>query len=184
MKWLKKSFFGFFIGVFLITPLDWVQTHFGIVEYHFPYFFKLAWWTPLAYGLVFLWMALFFPFLEELLTATFTFKRRTLFIEVLAIIVAFFGPVLTQEYPYLIVFILAIYVLFRLGFFHAKWDWLFFVIGALLGPTVEVLLINYDLYHFTDPNFMGIPYWLPLEWGIVAMSGRRIADVLELPRKK
>jgi len=163
----------------LLAPLIAFQVRSEIIEFHSPVFFKLAWWCPLIYAVIFVTMAFLFPFLEEILTATFTFKRRTIVFEFMAIVFAFIGPIFTQRYPYLIVFILAIYVIFRLGFIYAKWDWFFFLIGALLGTSVEALLIGIDLYHYNDPGFVGIPYWLPLSWGIVTMSGRRIADVIE-----
>ncbi|MFO1518931.1 MAG: hypothetical protein U1F57_04600 [bacterium] len=179
MRGLKKSVFGFFIGVVLLTPLDILQVHYRILEYPTPKFFQIAWWVPLAFGLSFLTIVWLFPYLEETLTATFTFKHRFIFLEFIAIILTFMGPIVTQSYPLLIVFLFSIYVLIRLGFFHAKWDWLFFLIGALVATTVEIGLTSFDLYHFTDPDFWGIPYWLPLEWGIAAMSGRRIAYVVE-----
>jgi hypothetical protein len=179
MHWIKKIFYAFTVGAILLSPLGWLQVRFQYVEYQNPVFLKMAWWVPLAYGLVFVAMVILFPPLEEVLTATFTFKHRYVFLEFIPICFAFLGPAFTQEYPYLMVLILAIYVLCRLGFFHAKWDWLFFLIGALLGPTIEILLISANLYHFSSPDFMGTPYALPLIWGIVTMSGRRIVNVLE-----
>ncbi len=167
------------MGLLVITPLTWLQVHFQICEYHHPDFFELAWWAPASYAFVFILMTLAFPPLERILTATFAFNPWTLLIEFAGILMAFLGPIFTKEYPSLMGFILSLYVLFRLGFFHAKWDWLFFLLGATVGPTMQILLISMDWYHFTDPDFLGIPYWLPLLCGIVAMAGRRIADVIE-----
>ncbi len=176
---LKKILYSGFLGFLVLTPLTWLQVHFQICEYRNPSFWGLPWWAPASYSFVFILMTLSFPPLERILTATFDFKVWTLLLEFAGIVVAFMGPILTKDFPYLIVFILSLYVLFRLGFFHAKWDWLFFLIGALVGPTMQIFLISFDLYHFTDPDFLGIPYWLPLLCGIVAMAGRRLANVIE-----
>src|SRR4029453_5829422 len=176
---LKKILYGSLIGIVLLTPLIWLQVHYKVQEFTQPRFLGLPVWAPLGYAVIFIAMALVFPPLEELLTATFTFKHRYIFMEFLPIYAAFLGPIFTREYPYLIVFLLAIYVVARLGFFHAKWDWLFFLIGALIGPTVEALLVGANLYHFENPDFLGLPYWLCLEWGMVTMSGRRIVNVVE-----
>lgn len=175
---LKKIFYSALVGLLVITPLTWLQVYFHICEYHRPDFWGLAWWAPASYAFVFVLMTLTFPPLERILTATFAFSPWTLLLEFAGILVAFLGPIFTKQYPYLMVFILSLYVLFRLGFFHAKWDWLFFLLGATVGPTLQIFLISFDLYHFTDPDFLGIPYWLPLLCGIVAMAGRRVADVI------
>ncbi len=179
IKFLKKIFYSGLTGAVFLTPLSFLQAHFGIIEFTHPSFLGLAAWVPGMFALIFVGMTLFFPLLEKTLTATFQFKKRNIFIEFLAILIAFTGPVFTQNYPNLLVLILGIYVLFRLGFFYAKWDWLFFLLGALIGPTVEIFLMNTDAYHFANTDFLGIPNWLPLLWGIVAMSGRRMADVIE-----
>lgn len=175
----KKIIYSALLGFILLTPLTWLQVHFQICEYKNPNFFELAWWAPASYSFVFVLMTLCFPPLERMLTATFAFKAWSLLLEFTGILVAFMGPIFTKEYPYLMVFILSLYVLFRLGFFHAKWDWLFFLLGATIGPTLQIFLISFDWYHFTDPDFLGIPYWLPLLCGIVSMAGRRVADVIE-----
>lgn len=176
--WFKKIIHGWLIGVIILMPLHWLQIHFQIADYSNPTFLKIAWWAPLVYGTLFLLMMLIFPVLEDFLTATFTFQRKTITIELLALLFAFIVPIATQDYPYFSVLILAIYVLARLGFFHAKWDWLFFIIGALIGPTVQILLISEDLYHYNNPDFVGIPYWLPVHCGIVAMAGRRFSHLV------
>jgi|GEM_PF-1997433 len=179
MRWLRQILYAGLVGIVILTPLIWLQVHYKILEFTRPYFLGLPWWSPFGYALIFIAMALVFPFLEEVLTATFTFKHRYIFMEFLPIYAAFLGPIFTRDFPYLIVFPLAIYVVARLGFFHAKWDWLFFLMGALIGPTVEALLVGANFYHFENPDFMGLPYWLTLQWGIVTMSGRRIVNVVE-----
>ncbi len=176
--------YGGLIGVILFTPLEILQVHFGLIEFKSPLFLGIPWWVPLLDGLLFALIALLFPVLEGVLTATFQFKHRYVFLEVLAIILAFVLPALCQDYPNLSVLIFAIYLVFRLGFFHAKWDWFFVLLGVLLIPTVEIFLISLGLYHFTDSSILDLPNWLPLEWGIVCLAGRRVADVIDLEVKR
>ncbi len=178
-KTLFKILGSSLLGAFFLTPLIALQASLGLVEFSRPVFFQIDWWVPLLLAWVSVLMTFTFPWLEEFLTATFTFKHRFIFAEFFAIAAAFIGISVTQAYPYLMVFILSIYVLFRLGFFHAKWDWLFFLMGALIFPTFEMMLISMGLYHFSDADFLGIPYWLPLEWGVVSLATRRISHVIE-----
>ncbi|MBL7685819.1 MAG: hypothetical protein JNK65_07305 [Deltaproteobacteria bacterium] len=179
MQWTKKIIYGFLIGVLLFTPLGWWQARHQLLEFSHPYFLQIPLWVPFAYGLCFLFVIFLFPFLEKILTATFTFDHRFIFWEFIIIILVMMMPVFTESYPFLILFIFSIYIVARFGFFHAKWDWLFFLIGALLATTVEMMLTSFNLYHYSDPDFWELPFWVPFQWGIIAMSCRRIAYVVE-----
>ncbi len=182
--YIKKILTGFFGGILLFIPFLHFDAQFEIIQYSNASYFNLPLWIFFFYGTLSVLMVYFFPKLENYLTATFYFKRYLIFIEYLAIAFAFLIPIFFRSNSLLIFSFLGIYTLLRLGFFHAKWDWLFFVLGALLGPTFELFLSNFDLVRYPDPDFWGIPYWLPVQWGILAMSGRRFADVLDYLFKK
>ncbi len=175
----QKILLGFLGGVLLFIPFLHFSVQFEIVQYSNARFFGLPLWIYFFYGTLSALMTFFFPKLENYLTATFVFKRYYIFLEYFAIGFAFLIPLFFRSNSLIIFSLLGIYTIFRLGFFHAKWDWLFFVLGALLGPTFELLLSNFDLLRYPDPDFWGIPYWLPVQWGIIAMSGRRFADVID-----
>ena len=69
-------------------------------------------------------------------------------------------------------------VLYAIGnrFWHKKHDYVFFVIGAILGPMAEVVCIYFRVWSYSNPTFLGIPLWLPFAWGIAALMITRIAE--------
>ncbi len=179
MQKFKKIIISFLVGILLLSPLVFFQVQFGLLEFRSTFLLRQPLWYLIALGFLFVLMDLVFPPLEKILTATFSFKFRWVFLEILPLILAYGGSLSTPVYPHLLFFILAIYIVARLSFFHAKWDWLFFLLGALFFPTLEILGSSLQLLQYSDADFLGIPYWLPLQWGVLALSGRRFIDVIE-----
>jgi hypothetical protein len=99
-------------------------------------------------------------------------------LEYLLISVFYLAVFFFRQYPYLLLLGLLFVVLVRLIFFHEAFDWLFFIFGACLGPTLEIFLTNLGLYHFNEPDFLGMPFWLPVFWGNVALAIRRVGWIL------
>ncbi|MBF0491345.1 MAG: hypothetical protein HQM15_01005 [Deltaproteobacteria bacterium] len=179
MRKLKKIIISFIVGILLLSPLVFFQVKYGLLEFKSIFFLRQPLWYSVSLGLLLVLMDLVFPPLEKFLTATFSFKYRWVFLEILPLILAYGGSLSTLIYPHLLFFILSIYVVVRLAFFHAKWDWLFFLLGALFFPTLEIMGSSFHLLQYSDADFLGIPYWLPLQWGVLALSARRFIDVIE-----
>ena len=179
MSKLKKLILSFTLGILLLSPLVFFQVKYGLLEFKSMFFLKQPLWFLFSLGIIFVIMDFIFPPLEKLLTATFSFKHRWVFLEILPLVLAFIGALSTFVYPYLIFFILSLYTVIRLSFFHAKWDWLFFLLGALFFTTLEILATSFNLLRYADPDFLGIPYWLPLQCGVLTLSARRFIDVIE-----
>ena len=55
-----------------------------------------------------------------------------------------------------------------------------FVAGALLGPIMEAVVIRTGAWQYAHPTAFGIPVWLPLLWGLTALSLVRISRWLAL----
>ncbi len=66
--------------------------------------------------------------------------------------------------------------LFGIFLWHKKHDILFFIIGAIVGPIAEIICIQFGVWQYSNPSFLGIPIWLPFAWGLAVMLIKRIAE--------
>lgn len=44
-----------------------------------------------------------------------------------------------------------------------------YIIVAILGPAAEIAAIKAGAWSYSNPDFLGIPYWLPFIWGEAAI---------------
>jgi len=51
-----------------------------------------------------------------------------------------------------------------------------FCIGAILGPSMEVIAIRGGAWQYAHPSFFGIPLWLPFLWGLTAFAMQKITQ--------
>lgn len=61
-------------------------------------------------------------------------------------------------------------------FWHKKHDLYFLVAGAVIGPVGEIVCIHFGAWNYANPDFLGIPMWLPLTWGLFTMLIKRVAE--------
>ena len=55
------------------------------------------------------------------------------------------------------------------GLVNYSTDWLMirgFIFCALTGSFAEMICIHFGVWRYNDPQFFGVPLWLPLLWGI------------------
>ena len=50
-----------------------------------------------------------------------------------------------------------------------------YIVGFILGPTLEMIVIRSGTWQYTLPTFGGIPLWLPLLWGLTTAIVVQIA---------
>jgi hypothetical protein len=53
-------------------------------------------------------------------------------------------------------------------------DWAYAVIAGIAGPAVEAALTGAGAFDYADPDFAGIPVWLPLLWANGGLFIRRL----------
>lgn len=75
----------------------------------------------------------------------------------------------------LLTIILSFLSIVMLVMWNAKENVKLFIICGLLGATVEALAVNSGAWHYTIPDAFGVPYWLPLLWGIAGVFIRKLA---------
>lgn len=54
-----------------------------------------------------------------------------------------------------------------------------FLFAALLGPMAEMLCVQAGAWRYTNPQFFGIPVWLPFLWGLFGMAVYELSIVLQ-----
>jgi hypothetical protein len=180
---LKKIFFVFLMGALTFTPWDILFSHFEILDFKSPStVMGIAWWVPLAFGASTVLTFLLFTVMDRLFRVQVIYNPSHLAYEYLLITGFYLAILFFRQYPYLLSIGLLFIVLVRLILFHGPLDYVYFLFGACMGPTVELILTSFHLYLFTEPDFLGMPYWLPVFWGNVALAMRRVCWILEPPQ--
>ena len=175
---LRKTLLAFCLGALTFTPWEILMARLEIVQFAKPDFVGIAWWTPVAYGVATSLAILLFLTLDRLLHAHIHYQGGKLVLEYLLLALVYTLILLFRSSPYLLSLGLLLLMVLRLIFFHQPWDVLVFLIGACVGPTLELVQTNLNLYFFTETDFLGMPYWLPLLWGTVALAVRRLGWIL------
>lgn len=147
----------FLIGAVVGTLLDGLSTWQGIAYYPAPFLFQTAWWVPFLFGSAILligWShAKLHPFTEQL--------RFRFFVSLLFLLGAFGTAIFfkVDSISKSIVALLLYFLSWGLAD-RTKFSFLLATFTALIGCATESLLGLLGLYHYTHPDFFGIPYWL------------------------
>lgn len=178
---LRKSLLAFCLGALTFTPWEILMARLEIVQYARPEFMGISWWSPVGFGVGTAFAILLFVTLDRMLHFQIDYQGGKLVLEYLVLALVYTLILLFRGSPYLLALGLLLLMVLRLIFFHQPWDVLTFLIGACIGPTLELVLTNLNLYFFTEPDFLGMPYWLPLLWGAVALALRRLSWIISPP---
>lgn len=87
------------------------------------------------------------------------------------IVVTFYTNNLTTTALLLMIFVLS------WKFLDEK-DKYVFVVGAIIGPVIEIIAIYFGVWRYANPTLLGIPMWLPVLYGIASIFIERIARKL------
>lgn len=102
-----------------------------------------------------------------------TIPSTVYWIATLAVVVTTYAtPVVTLG---LLVVIAGLY-LYRL---REKHYYLIFLVTSVGGPIGEMIAIYMGVWEYTLPHFNGIPYWLPVVWGMAGVSAVKIGEKLK-----
>ncbi len=181
LSWSKKVMVALLLGVVVFTPWEILMAGLRIIEFTRVDFLRIAWWVPGAFALVSLLGFLLFNWVDHLLKVHPVYSPNALVFEYLLLSSIYLAIFFFRPYPYLLSLGLLGILLGRLVFFSVPFDYLYFLFGACLGSTVELVLTSLNLYLFSEPDFFGMPYWLPIFWGNAALALRRVAWILNFP---
>lgn len=82
------------------------------------------------------------------------------------------------KYPFYLFILLLIVSVLCFAFFKKANEYYYFVVAAIAGPIGEAIVSKSGLWSYAGDTVFGIPYWLPLAWGITAVAIKRYLDNL------
>ena len=80
-----------------------------------------------------------------------------------------FFVVLSQKEPLTLSLGLSVWSIGLLWIMENKKNIYFYLMMAVLGPLAEIVCVYMGVWSFYNPDFLGIPYWLPFFWGIIGL---------------
>jgi hypothetical protein len=166
----------FCLGALLGTLLDGIHVYGDVESYPDPLFGRWAWFVPLEFGLAGALAGALIPALERLAGPPRP-PRWPLGVrvaELCVIVAAYLSTVVLDEAPVLLTAGLIALVAIRLTFRPVAGDWLYALIGAVIGPVVEATISTLGAFDYADPDVAGIPMWLPALWANGGIFIRRL----------
>jgi hypothetical protein len=180
----RRLAFCFALGACLGTLLDGIHAYGDVLDYPDPAFGRWAWFVPLEFGLVGVGAGLAVPRLERLGGAPsgigWTVRRRVLELFLFA---GLYVSTTLVAGPGAVTLAIALagVAAARLARREAPGDWIYVLIAAVLGPSAEAVISALGAFAYNDPDFAGIPVWLPSLWANGGLLIRRLIRPIVLP---
>lgn len=90
---------------------------------------------------------------------------------------------LLWKQPVLLTSILIVLAAVYFLFYRRGDDLMWFVGAAILGPIGEAVVSASGLWTYHGQTIFGVPYWLPLAWGLTTVVFRKILALLNRVNK-
>ncbi len=87
-------------------------------------------------------------------------------------------------YPFYLLLLLVVISAILLVIYNNKEDLYLFIFCATWGALSEIVAIAFGAWVYSAPEFAGIPYWLPLLWGIAALYIKKISVEIHIFLRK
>jgi hypothetical protein len=166
----------FCLGVLLGTLLDGIHVYGDVESYPDPAFGRRAWFVPLEFGVAGALAGALMPRLEQAVgparTPRWTAGARLA--ELAVLVAAYVATVVLADAPLAVTLVLAALLAARLGLWAVPGDWAYALIAGLAGPAAEAALSAAGAFDYAEPDFAGIPMWLPLLWANGGLFIRRL----------
>ena len=138
---------------------------------------RLGWFVPLEFGLAGVVSALAIPWIERAFRAE--PKRDWSAWERIRELPLLAGLYLTSvgangPYNGVLAVALLLVVAARLAFVPVRGDWAFALVAAIAGPAAEAAIHALGAFDYTEPDFLGLPIWLPPLWANGGLAIRRL----------
>lgn len=168
----KRTLVMFVIGGLGGTMSDGFHNAVGILYYTNPWILETAWWVPFLFGFATLTIAYGHLFYDRILHIP---KPNLSWSDVVTGLMAFlmaYAASAFLNFSDISKTVLLSIVVFMMTW---RWNWSWHAIipmalTALLGCTIEGTLSYLGYFHYTAPNFLGIPMWLPLLYAAASIA--------------
>jgi hypothetical protein len=174
---LSRLLAAFALGAMLGTALDAIHAYGDVESYPSEALGRLGWFVPLEFGLAGVAVAIAIPLVERAFglggPPPWTLWERLREVPLLA------GLYLTSaavngSQALLFLIALLVVVTARLAFASTRGDWAFALTAAIAGPAVEAAIHATGAFEYTEPDFLGLPLWLPALWANGGLAIRRL----------
>jgi hypothetical protein len=176
----------FVLGAVVGTLLDGIHAYGDVLSYSNPAFGRWAAFVPLEFGLLGLGVGLVTPALERLgggATVRWGGGERLAQL-VLFTILYLLTALVGDEEPVWLAVALLVLAGARLAFHRTRGDWIYVAVAAVLGPAAEALLSALGAFDYLNPDFAGIPCWLPGLWANGGFFIRRLIRPIVMPPQR
>ena len=65
-----------------------------------------------------------------------------------------------------------------LSLWHNRYDWIFFLVMAVLGSLAEAVFVHFGVWRYGNPTLLGVPLWFPLAFGTAGLIGGRLVRTI------
>jgi Protein of unknown function (DUF2878) len=174
----------FLLGAVLGTAFDGIHLYGDVESYPDPAFGRWAWFVPVEFGVVGALTGALIPSLERLAGPPRAprWSPATRVAELCLITAAYTSTVVLDDEPVIVTVGLLALVTARLVLRPVPGDWAYALIAAIVGPAVEAALSAAGAFDYADPDFAGIPLWLPALWANGGIFIRRLLAPVVLDR--
>ena len=159
------------------TALDAIHAYGDVETYPHAELGRLAWFVPLEFGLAgvvsafaVLWLERRIGFGRPPLWTGWERLREVLLLA--GLYVTSVGANDTGGVAFAIALLAVVGA--RLKFAPVRGDWAFALLGAVAGPAVEAAVHAIGAFDYTEPDFLGLPIWLPALWANGGLAIRRL----------
>jgi len=104
--------------------------------------------------------------------------RKKLFVECIIIIIETFSVLMFFKNTIFLSFILFSLSLFCFALLYNIKDAVSYIVAAIIGSLGEIVAVYRGAWIYTKSDFLNIPIWLPLAWGITVVEVRRVSELL------
>ena len=167
----------FLVGAVLGTALDAIHVHNGVLVYHGATIGDIGWWVPLQFGVVGALVGLAIPVIERSVGVAEppTWRVDQVVGELMLFAVLYLSTALVSadDAGWLTAGLFALAGV-RLALVPTQGDWAYVLLAAVLGPLGEAAVSATGVFEYVDPDFLGIPYWLPALWANGGFLLRRL----------
>lgn len=173
----------FAIGATAGSALDAIHTHSGTTVYTAPirWAFDMAWWTPLLFGLAGLSIGISYPLMKRLrnLDCAPVHAPSRVAVAFFAFVGLYFvSGFLPASNPVKLVVLVAGALALGATMARTKIAFALAAVAAVTGPVVEILLVSQNTFLHLQPDFAGIPMWLPALYASGAFAFAAVGNLL------
>jgi Protein of unknown function (DUF2878) len=177
----------FLLGAVLGTLLDGIHAYGDVLVYPDPAFGRWAWFVPVEFGLTGAAVGLLMPSIERVVAAGETLQwsigRRAA--EVLLFAGLYVATALVEPGGAVVLaFALSALAVVRVLTSGVRGDWAYALAASVLGPAAEAIISALGAFDYAEPDFAGIPIWLPGLWANGGLMIRRLIAPIAVPARR